>query len=329
MVLTAAGMFDNSDELRRLSEQMRSMTEPYRQMQEQMAALSKAYASPMLEMQKTIQAINQSVFEPYRKMQESVRLISLQISAPLRAYQSAMKSLASTITPILNAHRVAQQNVAKQLADAIAPSLEFQKHISNLFSQVARSKNLAFTQAIQTLAEQLQDYNPDVQKTDDGIIIDGETFTQSDIVLSIVQQNVLSNSNAWEALPLKVKWILLQILLPLFLGILGNCVWYQIQQSGLLHHQKQEIRAIKQEVKASATNSVSPFVSQDNLAVYAASKRHSRIITYLPFKTEITILEYRKKKRWLLVEWNVGGQVNRGWVLGRYVFRPSKYRRTN
>jgi hypothetical protein len=279
-------------------------------------------------MQKTLQAINQSVFEPYRKMQESVRLMSRQMSAALRAHQSALKSISAAIAPMLDSHWIAQQNVAKQIADATAPSGKFQEQISEVVSQIANARDNSFIQALQALVHQMQDYHPDVQQADDGIVIDGESFTESAIAHSVTQQAVLTCPSSWASLSPKVRWILLQILLPLFVSILGNYISSQIGHSGLLHQQKEKIRAIKQEVKASRANSIWPFVSQESLAVYAAPRRHSAVIAYLPFRTEITILECRNKKRWMLVEWESSGETHCGWVLGRYVFRPSKYRKT-
>lgn len=110
-------------------------------------------------------------------------------------------------------------------------------------------------------------------------------------------------------------------LLPTLLETLYDCIPYRIKLFFSLMQQKPSHHKAEREFKANSTNHAH-FILQDNTVVYASSKRHSRIITYLSFGTEIIVLDYHKERRWFLIEWTNDEQVKRGWVLGCYVFHP-------
>lgn len=319
---TTTAMFGD-DEFRRMSEAAKRMQEalaPTLRLQQQMRQILEPYQRMQQQIQRAL--------EPYLQMQKSLRLRINQLTAPLRAHQEAMKQFQKSWLPILDTQRFAQQRLAEQIAASVLPSKRIQEQMTTFASKIALAKSDAMAEAARALSERLQDYSPTIEDTGDALVIDGDAYTPADIEQALAHGGVLSSPSLWASLPKPLQWLLLFVITTVLATVWNWAAYNQVPFAYRRHQEKAIVRQAKEDSQQhSVAQERLPFVTKDSLSAHANSKLKSRVLDYLPFGTEVTILQFRNKKRWLLVEWHDGEITQQGWVLGRHVFRPSKYRR--
>ena len=295
-----------------------------RRMSEIGKAMQQALAPTLRLQQEMGKAMQQALAPTLRLQQEMGKAMQQALAPTLRLQQEMGKAMQQALAPTLQI----RQQFAKQIATVLLPSKRIQEQMASLVGQIASARNHALVGFAQSLSERLQDYNPTIEDMGDAIVIDGDTYSQDDIEHALVQDDVITSPSKWESLPKPLQWLLLSIL-TIILSWIANFVAYgQVPFAHPRHQQKAIVRQAKVESRQHVLEQEQlPFVTKDDLTTHAGSKRKSRVLGHLPFGTEVSILQYRNKKRWLLVEWQDGATTRKGWVLGRYVFRPSKYRK--
>jgi hypothetical protein len=306
--------------------QMRAILEPSIRLHEQVTAVNSAHLAATAPVKSLVAAMSRIIPDPYRSMRRSIKFHARPKAKFLETRAAVLGNYSKTLASVLQPLRLKQQEIVKQLAAITAPSLRLQKQMATMVSRVALARDDLFVPAFQALSQQVHDYTPSIAVLEDGLSIDGETYTQSAIQQALVQGEILTMPSAWGGLSRAQQWIIWRVLTVF---ILPWVVFGVAPFAYLRDQQKTEIRIIKAAIKKVPQKEYVPFITKDDLPVYASSKRHSRVLGYLPFRTEVQILKARKKKRWLLIEWNNGGVTSHGWVLGRYVFRPPNYRWDN
>lgn len=230
-----------------------------------------------------------------------------------------------------------QRKTQRRILEALKPSFQIQK---SLAAEIARMND--WQHSFKSLTASLQDFRPAVEVLKDGLVIESERFSQAQITqiageyiwdrtstTNVFQQP--DGKKFWELVPKPVRWLICLIIATIF-AIYFSAIWKELTKDSALsservarrlaHFRKQEVRQIS---KRQITEINPPFVSTECLHVHINPKRKSKIIAVLSYPCEVKILAYKKKKRWIFIEWeDTLGQIQHGWTLGRYIYRKNQ-----
>ncbi len=301
---------------------------PYTAMHKQIVSdlSTTAYAKAMAER-----------YKPYTAMHKQI-VSALSTTAYAKAMTEIYKpytAMYKQIMTALSTSAAAHHDFAKAMAERYKPHNVIQEHIRMALSTSAKTQHdyariiAEASASVQQISIQLQDYTPYIQYLDNAIEIDGEILTHADIQKSITS-DVILNPSKWHELPKQLKLLLLDFFKQALFTVIIAWIFFGEQPFNHLRHlQKNETREIKKQIIALPNVEYSPFVNQLCIDVYYSPKINNRSMVILPYGTDVRILDFKNKKRWLLIEWQDGDETKQGWVLGRYIFRPSKYRSYN
>ncbi len=296
-------------------------------------SLNRTLASQIAEATRPMRALSQvvgEVFRPIREMEEARRRMLDACLKPLQDAQRLREQMVAEMCRPLRAMAEARQAM---IADAMRPLQEAASLHQKELRDVVRSLQARWA----SVAGSLRDYRPDVQTQGDALVIDGKQYTPDAIQriedeLVFGQEGVLAKSPAqvaWEQIPPAARWVI-QAILSALIAMILQCMIFGMPERPLAqaqHERKTEVRQLlKDTARRSDPKSICPFINSEYLRVHVAPNRRSKVIDVLSYPQEVTITEYRRKKRWIRIEWqdSVTG-TKTGWVLGRYVFRMPGY----
>lgn len=229
------------------------------------------------------------------------------------------------------------QREAQRLLEVLKPSFQIQKSLSE---EIARMND--WQNSFKSLTASLQNFRPTVEVLKDALVIENERFSQEQIT-QIAEEYIwdsTSNNNLfqqtddkkfWELVPKPVRCLIFLIIATIF-TIYFNVIYQEATKDTalsperiarrLVHFRKKEVRQIS---KGQISEIKPPFVNTEYLHLHINPKRNSKIIAELFYPYEVNILEFRKKKRWALVEWvDWAGDKHQGWTLARYIYRNNE-----
>jgi len=209
----------------------------------------------------------------------------------------------------------------------LKPSLNVQNIIDSIsgFSK--------YEDTLTSLTENLGDFTPSLAIADDSLDIEGEIFSKEDIEQIIEEyicdknsdKNIFKQDSKYLSHVSKAVLWLISIVLGFYIlaiwkeATMNTALSPETVSKRLVHGCKQEVRQIDKNLQ----NKIHPpFVNTEKLHVYTSPTKKCHSITVLSYLDEIEIVKFRHKKRWALIQWEDGsGEEQRGWVLGRYVYR--------
>ncbi len=216
------------------------------------------------------------------------------------------------------------QESRKRILETIRDSFDFQKMNTEFVSKCN------WHDTLQSLNKALDGFEPTVKPLENAIVIDQEEFNQEQIC-QIVNDYILdgnSSSNIfvqgsekgfWESIPKPVRcviWLIISFhIFAFWNGMTKDTVFSLGNIERMVTDGRDKI--FKQFRKLYTDR---PFVDYEKLKVYASPNRKSYVIADLSKWQDIEILKSKKKKRWILIEWEDSlGNKNSGWVLGRFI----------
>ena len=229
-----------------------------------------------------------------------------------------------------------QHEAQSRIVEALKPSFQAQKSIALEVSRINSWQN-----TFRSITDSLKDFRPAAEVLKDALVIEKEQFSQEDI--NRIAEEYIWDENSdknifrqdgkhlsWESIPKPVRWLIALVVATVF-AIYLTAIWKEATKGTVLdpekvarqfiHSRKQEVRQIN---KNHQSNTYPTFVNTEYLLVRKSPKRRIRAIAALSYPCEVEILEFKNKKRWVLIEWeNEFNEVNRGWVLGRYIYRKN------
>lgn len=269
-----------------------------------------------------------------------LKQLNFQIPSSVQRYINAVSQITAEHQARMNAitggfARMMQEHQARMSAitSGFARIMQENQKLTSTFSSVLlKSGYSTYMDSILQLQKQILIDLPSIRCVEEGIIIAGELHPWDSTLKTIEEQKLLENPSAWINCPKGLQMILIYLLI--FVVDLPKEICYELVVPKIIsvfqsntESPQSILRTVKKEIVSNQSFNSSPFIIQDNIILHANSEKKSRVLARLPFGTEVQILKFRKKKRWVLIEWQENGGLHRGWVLGRYVFRPSKYRR--
>lgn len=254
--------------------------------------------------------------------------MSNSVNKALRQYRLAFDK-SNILTSMIKARQISQ----KRMLEASMPSFNIQKSLETEMTRINVWKNTC-----KSLTDNLKDFRPTVKVLKDAIVIQNERFSHEEIT-QIAEEYIWdenSNKNAfqlankkkfWESIPKPILFIIL-VVLTLYIqifwkGFTKNTIFDldRIEKQGI-HIRKTLVRQIR---KGQGREINPPFVNTEYLPVYINPRMKSKIISVLSYPCEVKILAYKKKKRFLLIEWaDSNGEIHQGWTLGRYIYRKNE-----
>lgn len=270
--------------------------------------------------------LSRIVAESMRPLQEMVRARETMLEACLRPLKEAARLREQVLEQALRPLQEIQRTHQQMVSEALRPIREAAHSRQNLLQDILEP----LREDLARLAASLQDYSPDITVDGDTLIVNGETYGPDDIS-RIEQEYVYGRAGllvkspaqlAWERIPPATRWVI-QAILSALIGMILQCLFFGVPDktpAQIVHERKIEVRMLTSQA---APQDIRPFVNTEILTVHIAPRRQSAAVAQLAYPQQVTVLAYRKKKRWILIEWSDSfGNTQSGWVLGRYIFRP-------
>lgn len=230
-----------------------------------------------------------------------------------------------------------QREAQKVIIDALRPAFEVQDSFA-----LELSRMNSWQDTLRSITDSLDDFKPEVEVQKDTLIIEDEQFSQ-EYINQIAEEYIWDENSdknvfredgkktSWDSIPKPVRWVI-NLIVATILASYIMAFWKETTKNTalnpervakqLIHFRKVEVRQIN---KSFQSETAPPFVNTEDLHVYTAPTKKCHAIAILSYPCDIKILKFRNKKRWALIEWtNESGEVQRGWVLGRYVYRRIK-----
>ncbi|MHB8898385.1 MAG: hypothetical protein ACYC6Y_06530 [Thermoguttaceae bacterium] len=192
-----------------------------------------------------------------------------------------------------------------------------------------RMPNIAHLLA--SLENDLQGFSPAIQVADGSLVIDGQGYDAE----QIRDQYILGDegllfcdadefTGLWQRMPLAVRWIV-WFLLTFYLAPFYNAATENtpFHPDKLARQVVESINRLRRQLLTSDSTHHAPcFVKRWETKAYLRPKRKSEVLGRLYLLQGVSILRYRNRKRWVLIEWEPeDGRKYRGWVLGRHICR--------
>jgi len=226
-----------------------------------------------------------------------------------------------------------QEKYRIQIIEALKPSFAMHKRTMLEIAVEAQQNTL------KSLTASLQDYKPFIDVLNENLIIESERFAREQIA-QIAEDYIWdenSNKNIFyqddkkkylESIPKPIRWLLKMIVEAIIIFYLTGFLMMATKDTKyrpeaifrqLVHKRKNVIKQIN---KGLIMDFSQPFVNNEYLSVHIRPKRRSMVVATLSYPCEVRIVEFKKKKRWVLIEWEgLNGESHQGWCLGRYIYR--------
>lgn len=288
--------------------------------------VGRSLAAQVAEAIRPAHDLSQIMVESMRPIQEMARARETMLEACLRPLQEAARLREQVLEQALQPLRDMQRTHQEMISEALWPIREAAHFRQDLLQDILAP----LREDLARLAASLQDYSPDITVDGDTLIVNGETYGPDDIS-RIEQEYVYGRAGvlvkspaqlAWERIPPATRWVI-QAILSALIGMILQCLFFGVPgktPAQIVHERKVEVRMLNSQA---APQDIRPFVNTEVLTVHVAPRRQSAAVARLTYPQQVTILAYRQKKRWILIEWcDSFGNTCSGWVLGRYIFRP-------
>ena len=295
-------------------------------------------AAQVAEALRPMRNLSKVVAESMRPIQEIAQARQTLLEACLRPPQEAARLRKQVLDQVMRPLQDMQRTQQTMIAEVVRPIREAAFLRQNLLRDILKPLREDLAQ----LAASLEGYSPNIEVNGETLSIDGQAYGPEDI--SRIEQEflydqagVLVKSPAqvtWERIPAATRW-LVQVILSTLIAIILQCLFFGLPNrppAQVVHERKSLLRQVKQQVAASQQPAVMPpFVNTERLDVRIRPRRRSKAIAVLSYPKEVSIIRFRRKKRWALIQWQDGsGNTQQGWVMARYLFRaPSTPGRGN
>lgn len=229
-----------------------------------------------------------------------------------------------------------QREAQKRIVEALKPTFQVQNSIA-----LELSRMNSWQDTFRSITDSLKDFRPAVEVLRDALVIENEQFSQEDIN-QIAEEYIWDDKSdknifnqdgkrlLWENIPKPVRWLIALVFATIF-AIYFAAIWKEATKGTaldpervarqLVHFRKHEVRQIN---KNHQINICPPFVNIEYLLVYTVPKKTSQAIAVLSYPCEVKILKFKKKKRWILIEWEAeSGETYQGWALARHIYRKN------
>jgi hypothetical protein len=295
--------------------------------------ISKTLASQIADAMRPVRELSQSMHEAFRPIREMQLAYSRMLEACFKPMQEATLARQQILAEAMRPLRAAAQAQRDALVDVARPF----RQATSLRQDVFREIVVPLNERLAAVAATLEHYRPDVRADGDTLILDGVSYTPEDISriendFLYRQDGVLGDITAqavWDKTPPAVRW-LIQAILAALIAMILQCMILGMPNKPLpqlQHERKAEVRhLLKQSLGHPPSQSISPFVNTERLLVHIDPSQRTRVVAVLSYPQEVTVIEYRQKKRWAHIEWHdSSGTPQTGWTLGRYLFRMPGY----
>ena len=339
------------ESLQQVMERERLQAESFRKMIQREHSLAESYREVLRRERDAMEPLRRAV-ERYRPAMDSIcRMVDQERAArdSVRQAFGRERSAAESMNRILAQQRAAVEPIQRLVEqeerflapcepgkNGMLPSAQLRDGIADRFAAIAAAVP-----------------NDDVPVTLDGVsvTVNGTTYTPEDLE-QVAEDHVFGQAGIltipleqlaeyMRRLPRAVAWLLKEMVKH-YLMVILVCLFThdtglepEVVARRLAHLRKTEIRQIMREPSALGRDASSGCVNAESLDAHVAPRRRSQKTATLAYPQVVKMLQFGRKKRWVLVQWqDADGGTRQGWVLARFILAESKWhtrtaRRTN